>query len=68
MRINGSFGEQAVAEKDLLPWLNRIALPILRKMLAAQNDCDCGGGGSETFFSLTEPTDGEDGDVWVETA
>lgn len=73
MTIQGSFGEQPVDEKSLLLWLNSIAIPLLKKMLQAQNDCDCeggGGGGHDTVFSLTEPAAGdyEDGDAWLETA
>lgn len=70
MTIQGSFGEQPLEEKSLLRTLNLVWLPLLKKMLRAQNECDCeggGGSGAVVTFSLSEPAPGDDGDFWMET-
>lgn len=68
MTILGSFGEQVIPKDDAgWEYLNRVALPLWKKMLAAQNDCECeGGGGANVTFSATEPSDPEAGDIWME--
>ncbi len=66
MTTRESFGEQPLKQDTLLDTLNRVWLPILKKMREAQNNCDCEGGGGNEVTIGAEPSDPDDGDLWLE--